>query len=75
MFQLSLRIYHQIINMSIYFQNIVNTAACWLRDITAYCFIRLPGSLDQTGRPPGAGGLPLQVRGSAVAPQGDTGSS
>lgn len=34
----------------------------------------VPGSPDQTGRPPGAEGPLLQVRGSAAAPRGDTGS-
>lgn len=52
----------------------MNTALCWLKDATAVAF-RLPGSPDQTGRPPGAAGPRLQVRGSAAAlPQG-TGSS
>lgn len=34
----------------------------------------VPGSPDQTGRPPGAEGPLRQVRGSAAAPLGDTGS-
>ncbi len=58
-----------------YKYNRVNTAACWLNNITACCFISLPGSLDQTGRPLSAGGPPLQVRGSAAAPPEGTGSS
>ena len=52
-----------------------STAACWLKDITAYCSISLPGSPDQTGRLPGAGGPLLQAGGSAAAPPEGTGSS